>query len=1811
MISVRSCRRFARPALAAVVLVSACSTVHITGLALTPASSTIAKGTMVQLTATETFSDNTTQDVTNNASWTSSDTSIATVSSSGLVTGVSPGTVTVTATSAGFSGTATVTVTAASLTSIAVTPPNPSIAAGTTKQFTATGTFSDQTTQNITAQVTWSSATAAAATISSAGLATGVAVGTSTISASLSGKTGSTVLTVTAATLTSIAVTPASPSIAAGTTKQFTAIGTYSDKTAQDITSLVTWSSATPSVATVSSQGLATGLAVGTSTIAAALSGQTGSTVLTVTAAALTSISVTPVNPSIAAGTPKQFTATGTYSDKTTQDITTQVLWTSGTTSVATISNATGSRGLATGAGVGTSTISATLSGQTGTTTLTVTAATLTAIAVTPANPTIAAGTSKQFTATGTYTDKTTQDVTNQVLWTSATTSVATISNANGSRGLATGAGMGTSTISATLSGQTGSTVLTVTAATLSSIAITPANPSIAAGTSKQFTATGTYSDTTTQDITSQVLWTSGTTSVATISNASGSSGLATAAAVGTTTISATLSGQTGSTLLTVTAATLTSIAVTPANPSIAAGTSKQFTATGTYSDTTTQDITSQATWTSGTTSVASISNASGSQGLATGAAVGTTTISASLLGQTGSTLLTVTAATLTSIAVTPVNPSIAAGTPKQFTATGTYSDKTTQDVTAQVTWSSATPSVASISNASGSNGLATSAAVGTTAISATLSGFSDSTVLTVTAATLSSIAVSPPTQSLPAGLNQAYIATGTYTDKTTQDVTQQVTWASSNTSVATISNAAGSQGLASTSTPGTTNITASLNGVVSDASVLQVTNATLQSIAITPTTPQLPLATTLQLAATGTYSDASTHDVTGLATWGTTAPLVASVSNAAGSQGLASALAQGSATVTASLAGVNGSTTLTVTPAALVSIAVTPTNPAIANGTTKQFVATGTYTDNSTENITNAVTWASSATSVATISNASGSQGLASSLAVGSSTISASLSGQTGTSLLTVTPATLVTLAVTPAGASIAKGTTKQFTATGTYTDNSTQDLTAAVTWSAVDGTVVSVSNVAGSNGLATGLGVGTTNVIATLGSVTAFTAFTVSPATLVSISVTSLNAAIAKGTSEAFTATGVYTDNSTQDLTTQVSWASSDITKVTVSNASGSQGVAQAVDIGSATISASLLGTTGSTGLSVTAATLVSIAVTPPSPSIPTQLSVAFTAVGTYTDNSTQDLTTQATWTSSAPAVATVSNAVGSQGSANTLTAGTTTITATRGLVSGSATLTVNSATLVQVTVEPANPTIPKGTNQSFTAFGFYSNSTKFDLSKFATWASSNLGVATVSNASGSQGLANGTGVGSATISATYTGVVGQTTLNVSAATLVSIALQPVNPSVPNGSPEQFQAIGTYTDNSTQDITTAVSWTSTNTLVATIGASTGLAQSLSLGMTSITAAQGMVTSPATTLTVTSAVLKSIDVEPASPSIAAGTTQQFKATGIYTDSTTQDLTTQVSWSSTDTNVVSISNAAGSAGLATSAIPGLVTISATLNGIVGSTPLTVTAATLVSIAVTPSAPSIAKGTSKQFTATGTYTDASQTDLTTQVTWSSSAPATATVSDLAGSQGLAMGAGVGTATISAALSGKTGMTTLSVTAATLVSVAVTPATPSIARGTTIQFTATGTYTDATTQDLTTQVTWSASAAGVASISNGGSQGLATGLSVGTTSITATSGTVSGSTNLTVTSATLVSIAVTPQNQTIPVHSTLQFTATGTYTDNSTQDLTTQVAWTSSLPGSVSISDAVGSQGLATALASGPVVITAATATLSGTANVTVQ
>ena len=258
----------------------------------------------------------------------------------------------------------------AALSSISVTPGSVTLALGTTKQFTANGTYSDGTTKDITGSVTWASSNLSIATVTSSGVCSPIGGGSVTISAALSNISGASIVTVP--TLTTVTINPSSPSIVVGGTQQFTAHGSYSDGSQMDLTMQVTWSSSSPGVATVSASGLANSLAVGTTTITGKIGGVSGSTTLTVSPS-IRSISITPINSFIPVTTTIQFTSMATMSDGTMQNVTSSADWTSSSTATATISNSAGSQGTATAVAIGSTTISATVSGITGLTGLTVT----------------------------------------------------------------------------------------------------------------------------------------------------------------------------------------------------------------------------------------------------------------------------------------------------------------------------------------------------------------------------------------------------------------------------------------------------------------------------------------------------------------------------------------------------------------------------------------------------------------------------------------------------------------------------------------------------------------------------------------------------------------------------------------------------------------------------------------------------------------------------------------------------------------------------------------------------------------------------------------------------------------------------------------------------------------------------------------------------------------------------------------------------------------------------------------------------------------------------------------------------------------------------------------------------------------------------------------------------------------------------------------------------------------------------------------------------------------------------------------------
>jgi uncharacterized protein YjdB len=290
-------------------LSSCTSNSGLDSVAISPTSQSLNVGQTAQFTATGTFgnaSHESTKDITSSVTWSSTSPTVASVTSTGLVTAVGAGTTTITANAQGFAGpissSATVTVgsttgsggSGGAVVSLAIIPAAQTVAtAGQTTQFIAIGTTSNAATEYLTNSVAWSSSNQQIATIGGAtGLATAVGAGTTTITAIYTDTstgsvvTGTATLTVTAGATeqyTSLSILPSSLSLtASGQTSQLVLLGVSgSSGLSENLTSSssVTWSSSTPTVATVTASGLVTAVNGGSGTIIAQYTNNDGSVV--------------------------------------------------------------------------------------------------------------------------------------------------------------------------------------------------------------------------------------------------------------------------------------------------------------------------------------------------------------------------------------------------------------------------------------------------------------------------------------------------------------------------------------------------------------------------------------------------------------------------------------------------------------------------------------------------------------------------------------------------------------------------------------------------------------------------------------------------------------------------------------------------------------------------------------------------------------------------------------------------------------------------------------------------------------------------------------------------------------------------------------------------------------------------------------------------------------------------------------------------------------------------------------------------------------------------------------------------------------------------------------------------------------------------------------------------------------------------------------------------------------------------------------------------------------------------------------------
>ena len=819
------------------------------------------------------------------------------------------------------------------------------------------------------------------------------------------------------------------------------------------------------------------------------------------------------------------------------------------------------------------------------------------------------------------------------------------------------------------------------------------------------------------------------------------------------------------------------------------------------------------------------------------------------------------------------------------------------------------------------------------------------------------------------AGATQQLAVTANYSDGSTQNVTSNAstTYSSNTTAVATVN----ATGQVTAVANGTATITASFGGFGStSAATVNISAVTQTGLTVAPTSFTLTTAgATQQLTVTATYSDGSTQNVTSnpSTTYSSNNTAVATVN----ATGQVKAVANGTATITASAGGFAPTSTATVNIAAgtQTGVTVAPASVTLAAGATQQLTVTATYSDGSTQNVTSnaGTTYSSTSGAVATV-NATG---LVQAVAAGSATINATFGGFSANAIVTVTVAiglvaaygfsegsgttvtdssgrgnngTIAAATWTTAGHS---GNALSFNGTNswvTVNDAASLDLTNGMTVEAW----VKLTTVSGwravviketTGGLAYGL-YANTNLNRPAGAIHTTTDVNLyGTAALVANTWTHLATTYdganlhlyvngAQVASQAFTGS---LPNSTNPL------------RIGGDSVWGEflSGVIDDVRVYNRALSVTEIQTDMNTPVNSSAQNGLTAA--------PSSFTLSgagatqqLTVTATYADGSTQNVTSNAatTYSSNNTGVATVS----STGLVRAVASGTATITASFGGFPASVAASVKTQT--GLTAAPASFTLTTtGATQQLTVTATYSDGTTQNVTSNAstTYSSNNTAVATVTATGQVRAVANGT----ATITASFGGFASPSTatVNISAATQTGLTSAPASFTLTTaGATQQLTVTATYSDGTTQNVTSNASTTysSNNTAVATVNA-TGLVQAVANGTATITASFGGFPSPSTaTVNISAATQTGLTVAPASFTLAAvGATQQLTVTATYSDSSTQNVTSNAgtTYSSTSSAVATVN----ATGLVQAVAAGSATIRATFGGFSANATVTVAA----------------------------------------------------------------------------------------------------------------------------------------------------------------------------------------------------------------------------------------------------------------------------
>jgi trimeric autotransporter adhesin len=1270
--------------------------------------------------------------------WTSENADIAAVLATGEVIGRSVGTTTINATIDNQTASAAITVTPPPISAVVVSPAGPQIFVGGTVDLEAQVTnAAGQVVLN--APLSWRSLAPGVATVDASGLVTGVAPGTAEIEATSEGKVGTTTVTVSAVPVRSVSVSPATADLFVTETVQLTATPRDANNEALPGRA-VAWASVDPGVATVSTDGLVTAVAPGTTTITATSEGQTGTAQITVRLVPVQAVTVSPNAVTLVVGQERELTAAVTAAGG--QPLDRPVAWSSSDTRVAVVES-DGASGTARVIAVaeGRATITARSDNKTGTSAITVNAVPVASVSVSPKELELIVGQSAQFSAQA-------LDGEGNVLsgraiaWSSDDTDVATVDQS----GRVAAVAPGSATITATSGGVRGTATVTVTRLPVTSVEVEPPSPTLTVGQTVQLDAI--VRGPAGQPLSGRtVTWSSNKEEVATVST----TGLVTAVAQGDATITATSETRSGTAAVSVSPVPVASVRISPAEGlSLVVGQTKPLSAEGLSAAN--QPLPGRhVTWASDDEAIATVDE----DGAVTGVAPGSTTIQATIEGVTATAPVAVSPVPVASVTVTPDSRSLIVGETAQLSVV--VRDANNNELTGRaVTWTSSAEAVATVSN----TGLVTAVGPGSATITATSEGQSGSASITVSPVPVASVRVAPASLALTVG-ESAPLTADPLDGRGNVLSGRPVTWESTDGEVATVD----ATGRVTAKAPGNATVRATSEGHTGTA-IVTVTPVPVASVSVDPPSATLDVGDTRQLEATP--RDADEKPLADRAvTWSSSDDNVASVN----ASGLVTAAGPGTATITATIETKTGTATIEVRPPAVASVSVSPAVADVIVGQTMQLTATPL--DARGNPLTGRqIVWASEDEDVATVTVA----GQVTAARVGQATIRATSEGKRGTATINALPVPVATVVVDPASVALIVG--DQIDLTAEPRDAAGNPLTDRdIDWTSGDGNVASVDG----NGRVTAVAVGNVTISATSGGQSGTSAVSVSAP--VAASATAVAGDGQTGPAgEALPVALVV-----RVLDTRGRGISNIPVAWTVTEGGGSaaplapvteaEGLASAVwtlgpDAGTNRLRAAAEGVPEVVDFSATAtgAIVVSVEVTPGTSQLDA-IGATTTLTARARGPQGQELPDAAIgWRSRNPDIATVDE----NGVVTARENGSAEIAAQSGGQEGAAVVVVQQR-VVTITITPATPLVDEGAQVALTAAGADANGVAVTGATF-TWESSDGAVATVDGA----GLVTAVAPGTAIITARANDASGTTTVTVQAAAepVVPVATRVVVP-------------------------------------------------------------------------------------------------------------------------------------------------------------------------------------------------------------------------------------------------------------------------------------------------------------------------------------------------------------------------------------------------------------------------------------------------